>query len=129
MCRAKILAVDDEENFLYLMTRVLIKEGYEVKTVPNGQEALEKMKKEAFDIALLDIRMPFVDGLSVLRNIKQLYPAMKVIIITAYPSKDTRMLSLEEGAYSYLVKPVDIDDLKHIIRGALSLLDSGERHL
>jgi CheY-like chemotaxis protein len=121
----KILAVDDEENFLHLLSHTLQKEGYEVRTALDGPEALRRLEQEEFDLALIDVRMTPMDGLAVLGDIKRQYPHIKVIMITAYPSTETRRLSLQKGAVQYLVKPVDIQDLKQIIRQALSHLDKG----
>lgn len=128
MCRARILAVDDEENFLRLLTHTLLKEGYEITTVANGQEALQAFEQGPFDVALLDIKMPLMDGVAIMRRIRAFHPKTKVIMITAYPSNETRTVCLDEGAYSYLVKPVEIDYLKQTIRMALSQLDSDGRH-
>ena len=91
--RAKILVVDDEENFLRLLTHTLKKDGYEVKTAADGQEALRLLEHEKFDLALIDLRMTPMDGLAVLGGIKRQSPHTEVIMITAYPSAETRMLS------------------------------------
>ena len=124
--RAKILVVDDEENFLRLLTHTLKKDGYEVKTAADGQEALRLLEREKFDLALIDIRMTPMDGLAVLGGIKRQHPQTKVIMITAYPSAETRMLSFEKGAYRYLIKPIEIHELKEAIRAALSNIDNGK---
>jgi len=124
--RAKILAVDDEENFLRLLIHTLKKDGYEVRTAEDGQEALTLLEHEKFDLALIDIRMTPMDGLAVLGGIKRQYPHTEVIMITACPSDETRMLSFEKGAYRYLIKPIEIHDLKESIRAALSNIDKGK---
>jgi len=120
---AKILAVDDEKNFLQLLSHTLQKEGYAVKTALDGQEALKRLEQEQFDVALIDIRMTPIDGLAVLGDIKRRYPYTKVIMITAYPSVETRSLSLQRGAERYLIKPIEIQELKETIREMLSHLD------
>jgi DNA-binding NtrC family response regulator len=122
---AKILAIDDEENFLQLLIRTLTKEGYEVRTATDGQEALRWLQCERFDLALIDIRMAPINGLAVLEDIKRRYPLMKVIMITAYPSTETQTLSLQRGAYRYLTKPIEIHELKETIRAVLSCVDKG----
>jgi len=122
---AKILAIDDEENFLQLLVRTLTKEGYEVRTATDGQEALRWLQCERFDLALIDIRMAPINGLAVLEDIKRRYPLMKVIMITAYPSTETQTLSLQRGAYRYLTKPIVIHELKETIRAVLSYVDKG----
>ncbi len=121
----KILAVDDEENFLHLLSHTLQKEGYEVRTALDGLEALRKLEEEEFDLALIDVRMTPMDGLAVLGDIKKRYPHTKVIMITAYPTGETRRLSLQQGAVQYLTKPIEIQDLKLTIRQALACLDKG----
>ncbi len=121
----KILAVDDEENFLHLLSHTLQKEGYEVRTALDGLEALRKLEQEEFDLALIDVRMTPMDGLAVLGDIKKRYPHTKVIMITAYPTGETRRLSLQQGAVQYLTKPIEIQDLKLTIRQALACLDKG----
>lgn len=121
----KILAVDDEENFLHLLSHTLQKEGYEVRTALDGPEALRKLEQEEFDLALIDVRMTPMDGLAVLGDIKKRYPHTKVIMITAYPTGETRRLSLQQGAVQYLTKPIEIQDLKLTIRQALACLDKG----
>jgi ATP-dependent Lon protease len=123
---AKILAVDDEENFLRLLSHTLQKEGYEVRTASDGPEALRKFEHERFDLALIDVRMTPMDGLTVLEDIKKRYPHTKVIMITAYPTNETRRLSLQQGAVQYLTKPIEIQDLKLSIRQALACLDKGQ---
>ncbi len=121
----KILAVDDEQNFLHLLRHTLQKEGYEVRTALDGPEALRKLEQEEFDLALIDVRMTPMDGLAVLGDIKKRYPHTKVIMITAYPTGETRRLSLQQGAVQYLTKPIEIQDLKLTIRQALACLDKG----
>ena len=121
---AKILAVDDEENFLQLLSHTLEKEGYSVMTARSGQEAMEQVEQERFDLALLDVRMAPMDGLAVLGNIKRRSPHTKVIMITAYPSPESHSLSLQKGAERYLIKPIEIQELKQTIREMLSHLDN-----
>ncbi|MBI4488926.1 MAG: response regulator [Deltaproteobacteria bacterium] len=120
MSGSRILAIDDEENFLTLLSRILGKEGYEVRTALTGEEALKLLGQEPFEVALIDIRMAPMDGLSLLDHIKRRHPCIKAIVVTAYPSSESRMLSLQKGASAYLIKPVEINDLKETIRATLS---------
>jgi ATP-dependent Lon protease len=122
---AKILAVDDEKIFLQLLSHTLQKEGYEIRTASDGPEAIRRLEQEKFDLALIDVRMTPMDGLAVLEDIKKRYPHTKVIIITAYPTGETRRLSFQQGAVQYLTKPIEIQDLKLTIRQALACLDKG----
>lgn len=115
----RILVVDDEENFLSLVTKVLGKEGYEVRTAADGNQAWAWLEKESFDLALIDVRMAPIGGLSLLNRIKESYPRIRVIMITAYPTPETRDLASLKGAVAYLVKPIDIYELKDAVRGHL----------
>ena len=108
----KILVVDDEENYRSLLAKVLTKEGHAVETAESGLAALYAVRQTRFDLALLDIRMTPMDGLEVLVRIKRDSPSTKAIMITAYPSSESRRLAFEKGADDYLMKPVDLQDLK-----------------
>ncbi len=123
MNRQRILIVDDEENFLRLMTRTLTKEGYEVKTALDVQEALQCLEEERFDLAVIDIVLVSQNGLVILDEIKRRYSHTKVIMITAYPTDETRVISSEKGVSAYLTKPIDIKELKEVIRIVLPDLD------
>ena len=112
----RILVIDDEENFLSLVSKVLGKEGYDVKTAADATQALKQLEEEPFDLALVDIRMHPMDGFSLLEQIKSRQPDAKVIMLTAYPDDKTQTLALLKGAIAYLVKPVDIDELKETVR-------------
>jgi DNA-binding NtrC family response regulator len=109
---ASVLIVDDEENLLVLLHRVLAKEGYDVATASNSQQALELIEKQNFPLAILDIRMFPIDGVALLSEIKKRSPATKVIMITAYPTADSRSECFRRGAATYLTKPLDTQELK-----------------
>jgi DNA-binding NtrC family response regulator len=106
-----ILAVDDEQNLLELLITVLGKRGYKVKTALNGIEALRLLDQESFQLALLDLKMGPVNGVQLLKEIKDRRPIMKVIMMTAYPTSETRTQASANGASAYLTKPVDIQKL------------------
>ena len=106
-----ILVVDDEQNFLELLIRILGKRGFEVKTALNGTEALRLLEQGAFALALVDIRMGPMNGLQLLEEIKGRNPRIKAIMMTAYPTIETRMQAFEKGASAYLTKPVDLKEL------------------
>jgi DNA-binding response OmpR family regulator len=110
-----ILAVDDEQNLLELLDTVLGKRGFSVKTALNGVEALKLVEEESFQLALLDIKMGPVNGVQLLREIKNRQPIIKVIMMTAYPTSETRSLASENGASAYLTKPVDLQKLVETI--------------
>jgi DNA-binding NtrC family response regulator len=110
-----VLVVDDEQNFVNLLDWFLSKRGYEVQTALNGDEALELVEKTSPDLALLDIRMGPVSGLSLLGEIKQRRPEMTVIMMTAYPTSESRSQAFGKGAFAYLTKPVDLQELLNTI--------------
>lgn len=106
-----ILAVDDEQNLLELLLRVLGKKGFVVRTALNGIEALKLLEHEAFHLALLDIKMGAMNGVRLLKEMKDRRPHIKVIMMTAYPTSETRLEAFENGASAYLTKPVDLQKL------------------
>ena len=110
-----VLVVDDEQNFVNLLDWYLSKRGYEVRTALNGDEALKLVEKDSPDLALLDIRMGPVSGLSLLGEIKQRWPEIAVIMMTAYPTNDSRSQAFGRGAFAYFTKPVDLQELLETI--------------
>jgi len=106
-----ILAVDDEQNLLELLITVLGKRGFKVKTAVNGLEALRLLDQESFQLALLDMKMGPLNGVQLLKEIKDRRPVIKVVMMTAYPTSETRMKASENGASAYLTKPVDLQKL------------------
>jgi DNA-binding NtrC family response regulator len=117
---SSILVVDDEQNFAALLETVLTDKGYEVQTALNGEAALTLVDKSSFDLALLDIRMGAVSGLSLLNELKQRVPEVRVIMITAYPTSDNYRQSLRNGASAFFTKPVDLQELLQTIRRLLA---------
>ncbi|MBP8645954.1 MAG: sigma-54-dependent Fis family transcriptional regulator [Syntrophobacteraceae bacterium] len=117
--RAKILVVDDERSMREFLEIMLQKDGYSVQTAANGQEALDRIRQGPFDLVITDIRMEPVGGLEVLKRCKQLSPHTVVIIISAYASTETAVAAMNEGAYDYLPKPFNIDEMRAVIRNAL----------
>ncbi len=107
-----VLVVDDEENLLILLDRVLSKEGFQVATAHNSEAALDLFKQGDFRLAILDIKMFPLDGVALLAELKKHSPAIKVIMITAYPTADSRDECFRRGAAMYLTKPLDIRELK-----------------
>ena len=116
----RILVVDDEENYRALLQKVLTKEGYAVETAAGGEAALQAVRAERFDLAVLDLRMFPIDGLDVLERIQRESPETKAIVITAYPSPENKTRAYEKGAHDYLIKPVDLQDLKHRVARVLA---------
>jgi DNA-binding NtrC family response regulator len=115
-----ILIVDDEENLLLLLERILTRQGYRVVTAQNCYEARTLLETRMFQLAILDIKMFPLDGVYLLGEIKSRFPSTEVIMITAYPTADTRNECMKRGASTYLTKPVDIQELKATVDGLLS---------
>jgi two-component system NtrC family response regulator len=111
MEKAKILIAEDEENQRDLLEGFLKKEGFEVESVANGREALLKLKDHFYDIALLDYKMPELDGFQTLKEIRKLDPDLPVVMMTAYGTVETAVASMKEGALDYLTKPIDLEEL------------------
>lgn len=116
MGNPRILVIDDEENFLGLLAKVLGKEGYEIRTTTDGAQGLQWFENESFDLSVVDIRMESLDGFSILERIRSRRPDAIVIMMTAYPDEKTRSLAALKSATAYLVKPIDMDELKQAIR-------------
>ena len=117
----KILVVDDEVNMLALFKKVLGKEGYQVQTAPSGEEALKLLEKEWFDLVISDLKMPGLDGLELLKKVKGVNPAVPYIVLTAFGTIDSAVAAMKEGAYDYLTKPINNEEIKMVVRKALDL--------
>ena len=114
---SSVLVVDDEENLLVLLDRVLSKEGYQVKTAIDGYEALEFLDENDISVALIDIRMHPIDGIALLAEIKKRSPSTHVVMMTSRPTAETESLCIEYGAIDYFTKPLDLQKLKIALRG------------
>ena len=117
--KTKILVVDDEEVVRLCMLRTLSGEHCNVETVRNGNDALQVMGQQQFDVVLLDLRMPGMDDMTVLKTIKQKWPESEVIIITGFPAVESAKEAVTLGAYDYLAKPVGPDDVINAANGAM----------
>ena len=111
MEKAKLLVAEDEKTQRDLLEGFLKKEGFSVEAVANGREVLQRLQGDFFDIALVDFKMPELDGLQTLREIRKLYPDLPVVMMTAYGTVETAVASMKEGALDYLTKPIDLDEL------------------
>jgi two-component system response regulator PilR (NtrC family) len=117
--RATIHVIDDEPIIHEVLSQLLTSEGYEVELSSSGEEALEKHSAEAFDVTLLDLLMPGLDGIEVLKSIKRIDPRAVIIIITAYASVESAIAAMKMGAYDYIQKPFKHDELLLTIKRAL----------
>src|SRR4030043_1507645 len=111
MERIRLLLVDDEEDFRTTLSSRLKKREFEVTPVESGYQALEVIKEQAIDVAIVDVKMPRMDGLEALRQMKQLNPLIEVIMLTGHASGGPGRGGMRLGAFDYLMKPCDINDL------------------
>jgi len=116
----KILIVDDEKDIGFLLAAFFKREGYEPFYVSTGQEALKIFDKQPFDLVLLDIKMPDIDGIELLKEFKRKRSNINVIMITAYPSIETAVEAMREEAFDYINKPFNLEELKQLIERALA---------
>jgi two-component system, OmpR family, response regulator len=118
MKKAKVLIVDDEEAFANNIAKLISKRGYDIKAVYSGQSAISALDECDFDVIILDLKMPGLDGLSTLKIIKGKKPSIEVIILTGHGSMDSGIDGIQLGAFDFLMKPVRFDDLYEKVRQA-----------
>ena len=116
--KCRVLLVDDERDFLEVLIRRLGKRNVKVEGVSSGEEALQYLQAKPIDVAVLDVRMPGMDGITVLREIKKLNPLIEVIMLTGHASLEVALEGMRSGAFDYLMKPADIDELSYKIQDA-----------
>ena len=114
----KVLLVDDEETLLEYMSKRLLREGFTVKMTFSGEEALEAAKTDNFDVAVVDLKMPGIDGVETQKSLKTIQPYLQCIVLTGHGSIDTALESGQQDAFRYLLKPVDYENLLENIREA-----------
>ncbi len=116
---SQILIVDNEKSMRDFLSIVLKKEGYDCRTAEDGEEALSQVEKDGADLVITDIKMPKMDGLTLLKEIKTVSPETATVMMTAFASTGTAVEAMKEGAYDYLTKPFQIDEVKLIIKNVL----------
>ena len=121
---AKILVVDDDENIRNTMKTILEDEGYVVDLAASGSEAVQKTQKTAYNIALLDIRLPDMEGVELLKLMKDTLPRTRKIMVTGYPSMQNAITALNKNADAYLIKPVNVEKLLDTVKEQLQLQES-----
>jgi len=113
-----VLLVDDEAEFVDTLAKRLNRRGLVVHTANSGPQALEIAASTALDVVVLDVKMPGMDGIEVLEKIKALKPELEVVMLTAHANVEVAMRGMELGAFDYLMKPVELDDLLYKIQDA-----------
>jgi two-component system response regulator HydG len=126
--RGRILIVDDEPSVRDSLSRWFRDDGYEVGVAEGANDALTRLAERKWDLALLDIRMRGTDGIELQRRMKEVDADLIVIIMTGYASVDTAVTALKQGAYDYITKPLDPDDVAHLVQNALSHRRSQEEN-
>ena len=114
----RVLVVDDEEEFLNHLVKRLKQRELDVRGVLSGEEAIASIRQKPVEVVVLDVRMPGMDGIETLKEIKKIDPLVEVIILTGYADSDTAAEVMELGAFDYLMKPMDLDDLIYKIQDA-----------
>ncbi len=118
---AKILIIDDDQSIRETFAAILQDKGYLVDLAQNGYEAIQKSEEKSYNLALIDVRLPDMEGTAVLSKLKDRVPKTRKIIITGYPSLNNAVTALNEKADAYIIKPVDIDQLLATIKEQLKL--------
>jgi DNA-binding NtrC family response regulator len=114
----KVLLVDDETDFVETLVKRLRKRKLEVSAASSGKEALEILSGSPFDVVVLDVKMADMDGIETLSRIKKIAPLVEVIMLTGHANVEVAMQGMELGAFDYLMKPIDIDDLLYKLQDA-----------
>ena len=125
---SRILIVDDDESIGKVLATILEDEGYTVDIAENGEKAIKKSEEEFYNLALIDIRLPDMEGIELLTRMKDTTPKMRKIIITGYPSIQNAIEAVNRGADAYLVKPFDMDKVLATIKEQLKLQEEEKRY-
>ena len=117
---ARILAIDDDENIRKVIVAILEDEGYTVESVGTAKEAREKSKRKFYNLALIDIRLPDMEGIELLTKFRETTPRMRKVIVTGYPTLQNAVDAVNKGADAYIVKPFDVKKVLKTIQEQLS---------
>ena len=121
---ARILVVDDDESIRNTVKTILQDEGYIVDSVANGRDAIKRTEETAYNVALIDIRLPDMEGVELLKLMKDTVPRTRKIMVTGYPSMQNAIAALNKNADAYLIKPVDIEKLLSTVKEQLQLQEN-----
>jgi len=116
----KILVVDDERDICRMISNILKEEGYKVDKAYDGEQAIRKIKARGYNLMLLDYKLPDIDGINVLKEIRRIEPSLNIIMISAYGSPSIKSTAKKLGAYRFLDKPFDLNRLIKIVKDALT---------
>lgn len=116
--RIRLLLVDDEEGYVKVLSKRMARRNMEVMTALSGAEGIQRLRKQDFDVAILDLKMEDMDGIEVLRVFKKMVPDLPVIMLTGHGTEKAAREGLEMGAFDYLTKPCDLEELVKKIRAA-----------
>ncbi len=122
----RILIVDDEPNIRFVLGELLSREGYQTDDCGDGLTAVEKISKEHFDMVIMDLRMPRMDGMTALKKAREIRPDIIVLMISAHGTEKTAVEAIENGAYDYISKPFDLNETRIVVRRALEKLRLSE---
>ena len=121
--RIRLLLVDDEKEFLKVLSNRLRKRGVEVETASSGAKGIQSLRRADFDVAVVDLKMEDMGGIEVLQIFKKMAPEIPIIILTGHGSEEALMEGMTSGAYDYLMKPCDIDELLTKVKEAAEVDD------
>ncbi len=125
----KVLLVDDEKDFVEMLSLRLKEAGEEVWNAFSGKECLESLENQRIDVVILDIKMPGMDGMETLKEIKKRHPLVEVIMLTGHGSTETAVEGMKTGAFDYLLKPARFDDLTSKLEGARKRKEEQEERI
>jgi two-component system NtrC family response regulator len=124
---ARILIIDDDENIRKVLQAILEDEGYTVEAADAGNNGIERTKRKFFNIALIDVRLPDIEGIELLTRMKDTVPRMRKIIITGYPTLQNAVAAVNKGADAYIMKPFDVEKVLHTIEEQLKEQEAEKR--
>ncbi|MEM2547161.1 MAG: response regulator [Candidatus Bathyarchaeia archaeon] len=125
---ARILVIDDDENIREVLKTILEDEGYIVDTAETGEKAIEKTKKGFYNLALIDIKLPDMEGIELLTKMKDTTPKMRKIIVTGYPTMHNAIEAVNRGADAYILKPFEVEKILAVIKEQLKRQEEEEQY-
>ncbi len=125
----RILIVDDEKDFVEMLSLRLEETGEKTTPAHSGKECLDILEKETFDVVMLDIKMPGMDGIEVLKEIRKRFPLLEVIMLTGHGTTESAVQGMKLGAFDYLLKPADFEELQEKLEGARKRREEQEERI